>query len=120
MAAGYGLCADGQRETGAVTARCHSNANLVARCLISQRYSVTGRLSPREVIDVGAGAARSQPRKMASRNCGLARGDQTTHTVISMAALTKPNALLEAQALICERPLRHGHKPGKDPIWLAR
>jgi hypothetical protein len=31
------------------------------------------------------------------------------------------NRLLEAaQALICEQLLKVGHKPGTDPIWLAR
>jgi len=36
-------------------------------------------------------------------------------------ARSKPNPLLEAaQALICERLIKHGHMPGTDPIWLAR
>jgi len=33
----------------------------------------------------------------------------------------KPNPLLEAtQALMLERLLVHGHKPGTDPIWVVR
>ena len=38
-----------------------------------------------------------------------------------MNAPTKPNPLLEAaRALICERLIKLGHRPGADPIWLAR
>ena len=34
---------------------------------------------------------------------------------------TQPNALLEvAQALTCQRLIKQGHRPGTDPIWLAR